>query len=62
MYEFWYDYIKPKYQVKAKLSYTDTDSFIIHIKTADFYKDIAKDVEKWLTDLTMIKMIKDRFQ
>ena len=25
----------------------DTDSFIIHIKTEDFYKDIANDVEKW---------------
>ena len=46
MYEFWYDYIKPKYQDKAKLSYTDTDSFITYIKTEDFYKDIANDVEK----------------
>ena len=47
MYEFWYDYIKPKYQDKAKLCYMDTDSFIIHIKTKDFYEDIANDVEKW---------------
>ena len=47
MYEFWYDYIKPKYQEKAKLCYMDTDSFIMHIKTDDFYKDIANDVEKW---------------
>ena len=47
MYEFWYDYIKPKYQEKAKLCYMDIDSFIIHIKTEDFYKDIANDVEKW---------------
>ena len=46
MYEFWYDYIKPKYQDKAKLCYTDTDSFIIYIKTEDFLKDIAGDVEK----------------
>ena len=46
MYEFWYDYIKPKYGKKAKLCYMDTDSFIIHIKTEDFYKDIADDVEK----------------
>ena len=46
MYEFWYDYIKPKYGDNAKLCYTDTGSFIIHIKTEDFYKDIANDVEK----------------
>ena len=31
MYEFWYDYIKPKYRDRAKLCYTDTDSFVIHI-------------------------------
>ena len=45
MYEFWYDYIKPKYQDKVKLCYMDTDSFVIHIKTEDFYKDIANDIE-----------------
>ena len=39
MYEFWYDYIKPKYQDRAKLCYMDTDSFVIHIKTEDFYED-----------------------
>ena len=32
MYEFWYDYIKPKYQNNAKLCYMDTESFIINIK------------------------------
>ena len=37
MYEFWYDYVKPKYEDKAKLCYMDTDSFVIHIKTEDFY-------------------------
>ena len=31
MYEFWYDYVKPKYGVKAKLWYMDTDSFIVYI-------------------------------
>ena len=46
MYEFWYDYMKPKYGDNVKLCYMDTDSFIIHIKTEDFYKDIANDVEK----------------
>ena len=47
MYDFWYDCIKPKYQNNAKLCYMDTDSFVIHIKTEDFYKDIADDVAKW---------------
>ena len=46
MYEFWYDYIKPKYQYKAKLCYTDTDSFVIHIKTENLSEDITTDVEK----------------
>ena len=46
MYEFWYDYMKPKYGANVKLCYMDTDSFIMHIKTEDFYKDIANDVEK----------------
>ena len=38
MYKFWYHYISPKYGHKAKLCYTDTDSFIIYIKTEDFLK------------------------
>ena len=46
MYEFWYDYMKPKYNDKVKLCYMDTDSFITNIKTNDFYKDISSDVEK----------------
>ena len=46
VYEFWYDYIKSKYQNNAKLCYMDTESFIINIKTEDFYDDIADDVEK----------------
>ena len=46
MHEFWYDYMKPKYSDNGKLCYMDTDSFIMHIKTEDFYKDIADDVEK----------------
>ena len=47
MYEFWYDYIKPKYQDKAKLRYMETGSFIIYIKNKDFYEDIANDVQTW---------------
>ena len=46
MYGFWYDYIKPKYQEKAKLCYMDTDSFIIYIKTEGFYEEITNDIEK----------------
>ena len=45
MYEFWYDYMKPKYNNNVKLCYMDTDSFIMDLKTNDFYKDIANDVE-----------------
>ena len=43
IYEFWYDYIKPKYGNKGRLHYTDTDNFVIYVKTDDFYKDIAND-------------------
>ena len=45
IYEFWYDYMKPKYNDNVRLCYMDTDSFVMHIKTNDFYKDIASDVE-----------------
>ena len=44
-YKFWYDYMKPKYGNNAKLCYMDTDSFIMNIKTNDFYEDIARDVK-----------------
>ena len=46
MFEFFYGYIKPKYADNVKLYYMDTDSFKLHIKAEDFYKDIADDVEK----------------
>ena len=45
MYEFWYDYMKPKYNDNVKLCYMGTDSFLMSIKTNDFYEDIASDVE-----------------
>ena len=47
MYKFWYDYVRQKYRNRAKLCYTDTDSFIIHIITEDFFEDNANDVTKW---------------
>ena len=46
MYEFWYDYVKSKYEDKARLCYMDTDSFVVNIKTKDFYKDIAENVKE----------------
>ena len=47
MFEFWYDYLKPMYGDKIRLCYTDTDSFIMHIKADDFCKDTSADVDKW---------------
>ena len=47
MCKLWYDYIKPKNEDRAKLYYTDTDSFLIHIITEDFFEDIVYDVTKW---------------
>ena len=44
MYEFWYDYMKSKYN-DVRLCYMDTDSFIMIIKTNDFYKDISDDID-----------------
>ena len=46
MYEFWYDYMKLKYDDNVKLCYIDNDSFMMNIETEDFYKDVANDVEK----------------
>ena len=45
IYEFWYDYMKTKYNGNVKLCYMDTDNFVMYIKTNDFYKDISNDVE-----------------
>ena len=46
IYEFWYDYIKKEYGKKIKWFYTETVSFIIHIKTRDSDQDILKDADK----------------
>ena len=46
MYDFHYNYIKTKYGDKAKLLFTDTDSFAYEIKTKDFYKRYQPDIEK----------------
>ena len=43
MYEFHYDYMKPKFK-DPQLFYMDTDSLIYNIKTEDFYTGIGDDV------------------
>ena len=45
MHEFWYDYMKPRHNDDVRLCYMDTDSFVMHIETNYFCKDIASDVE-----------------
>ena len=62
MYKFWYDNIKPKYEDRAKLRYTDTDSFIIHIITEEFLKTLLVMSKYGLIHLTMMRMIKDLLQ
>ena len=48
MYEFWYDYIKPKYQQNVKLCYMDTGRLIIHIKLNIFMKIFQVKLKKYL--------------
>ena len=42
MYEFLYNYVKPKYGENANLCYLDRNSFIVHLKTDDIYKTNCK--------------------
>ena len=45
-YEFWYDYVKPKYGKNPKfVIWIMNINFIVHVKTEDIYKDIVQDVE-----------------
>jgi hypothetical protein len=46
MYNFHYNYIKPKYGNDAELLFTDTDSLCYEINTEDFLKDISEDVHE----------------
>ena len=56
MYEFWYDYVKLKYDENAKGCYMDTGSFIVHRKIYDIYKDIAEDVETRFFDTSNFEL------
>ena len=62
MYGFWYDYVKPKYNDKAKLCYMNTDSFVINIFTEDIFQDINNDVERWFDTPNYDKNDKRPFQ
>ena len=42
IYEFSYDYLKPKYDNNIGLCYMDTGSFTFHVETEDFYKMLKK--------------------
>ena len=57
MYEFWYDYIKPKYKDKAKLCYMDTDK---SLKT--FLRILIMMLKDGLIHLIMIKVTKEHFK
>ena len=48
MYEFYYEYLQPKYRDKMKLlcTHMDTDSFILEIETDDFFQDTKKDLKE----------------
>ena len=41
LYDFWYDYLQPRYKEKAKWCYMDADSYLIYIKTEDIYLDFT---------------------
>ena len=45
IYDFHYNYITPKFDIKQKLLFTDTDSLCYEIETKDFFADIADDID-----------------
>ena len=47
MYDFHYNYIKKKYNNKARLLFTDTNSLTYEIEAKDVYKDFWKDKDKF---------------
>ena len=61
IYEFWYDYIRPKYGDKTKLCYTDMDSFVVYIRTKIFLKIFLMMLRDGLIHISMMKVTKDRF-
>ena len=46
IYEFLYDYLKPKYKENLQQCYMDTDSYVFSVKTKNWFRDISNDIEK----------------
>ena len=46
VYEYWYGYAKAKFGDNTKLGDTDVDSFMVHVKSENIYKDLVGDVEQ----------------
>ena len=61
MYEFWYDYIKPKYEEKANLCYMDADTLLFISKLKIFIKILQVTLKNGLILLFIIKMMKDLY-
>ena len=57
MYKFYYDYLKPKYNDKINLLYMDTDSFVLHIETEDFFEDIKNNIHDWFDTSKYLKQL-----
>ncbi|XP_071057056.1 uncharacterized protein [Onthophagus taurus] len=49
MYDFYYDFLKPKYGEDVQLCYMDTDSFTVLIKSDDVYSDVKLNLDKFDT-------------
>jgi hypothetical protein len=47
MYDFVYNYLKPKWGERVEIIQTDTDGLMLMVKTEDFYEDIKPDIDKW---------------
>ena len=45
LYEYYYNYLKPKYGENCQLLYTDTDSLLLHVHCEDFYKDMGETLD-----------------
>ena len=45
MFDYWCDYVNPKYGKKAKLCYKNTDSFIVQIKSEEIYEDLVENIK-----------------